>query len=324
MTAFVKGNTLTKEQEKHILTLGDEDGRYTDKELPISLSIEKHSTHTGVLLKDAEFTLYQKEGDNWKELGIYYTGDGKDGTEIGRVTVKGLSFGTYKIKETKAPAGYLLSEEDTGKDSSDPDFPYQEKVITIDADHVAETDGEFVFRANKSNADSAYSRFNDSPIYGRIRINKTGNVMTGYASGTEEFTYKDTGVAGAVYALYAGENIMDDAGNVIWKKDEKIDEVTTDSKGYADFTNKKTSYTKNFFMGHYYIKETKAPAGFDVDTETHEVVLTWDAVAKDLDIGSWQPDDENFKEQPSHGDKFLCTGEQLNTNIVNAKKDNFT
>ena len=324
MTAFVKGNTLTKEQEKHILTLGDEDGRYTDKELPISLSIEKHSTHTGVLLKDAEFTLYQKEGDNWKELGKYYTGDGKDGTEIGRVTVKGLSFGTYKIKETKAPAGYLLSEEDTGKDSSDPDFPYQEKVITIDADHVAETDGELVFRANKSNADSAYSRFNDSPIYGRIRINKTGNVMTGYASGTEEFTYKDTGVAGAVYALYAGENIMDDAGNVIWKKDEKIDEVTTDSKGYADFTNKKTSYTKNFFMGHYYIKETKAPDGFDVDTETHEVVLTWDAGAKDLDIGSWQPDDENFKEQPSHGDYFLCTGEQLNPYIVNAQKVIFT
>lgn len=324
MTAFVKGNTLTKEQEKHILTLGDEDGRYTDKELPISLSIEKHSTHTGVLLKDAEFTLYQKEGDNWKELGKYYTGDGKDGTEIGRVTVKGLSFGTYKIKETKAPAGYLLSEEDTGKDSSDPDFPYQEKVITIDADHVAETDGEIVFRANKSNADSAYSRFNDSPIYGRIRINKTGNVMTGYASGTEEFTYKDTGVAGAVYALYAGENIMDDAGNVIWKKDEKIDEVTTDSKGYADFTNKKTSYTKNFFMGHYYIKETKAPDGFDVDTETHEVVLTWDAGAKDLDIGSWQPDDENFKEQPSHGDYFLCTGEQLNPYIVNAQKVIFT
>ena len=53
-----------------------------------------------------------------------------------------------------------------------------------------------------------------------------------------------------------------------------FDEVTTDSKGYADFTNKKTSYTKNFFMGHYYIKETKAPDGFDVDTETHEVVLT--------------------------------------------------
>ncbi len=257
MTAFVKGTTLTKEQEKHILTLGDEDGKYTDKELPISLSIEKHSTHTGVLLKDAEFTLYQKEGDDWKELGKYYTGDGKDGTELGRVTVKGLSFGTYKIKETKAPDGYLLSEEDTGKDSSDPDFPYQEKVITIDADHVAESGGGIVFRANKSNADSAYSRFNDSPIYGRIRINKTGNVVTGYASATEEFTYKETGVVGAVYALYAGEDIMDDAGNMIWKKDEKIDEVTTDSKGYADFANKKTATQRTSSWGITISKKQK-------------------------------------------------------------------
>ena len=77
-------------------------------------------------------------------------------------------------------------------------------------------------------------------------------------------------------------------------------------------------------MGHYFIKVTKAPEGFDVDTETHEVVLTWDAGAKDLDIGSWQPDDENFKEQPSHGDYFLCTGEQLNPYIVNAQKVIFT
>ena len=74
----------------------------------------------------------------------------------------------------------------------------------------------------------------------------------------------------------------------------------------------------------FHIKETKAPDGFDVDTETHEVVLTWDAGAKDLDIGSWQPDDENFKEQPSHGDYFLCTGEQLNPYIVNAQKVIFT
>ena len=86
--------------------------------------------------------------------------------------------------------------------------------------------------------------------------------MTGYASGTEEFTYKDTGVAGAVYALYAGENIMDDAGNVIWKKDEKIDEVTTDSKGYADFYKQKDKLHEELLHGALLYQRDKSTGRF--------------------------------------------------------------
>lgn len=82
--------------------------------------------------------------------------------------------------------------------------------------------------------------------------------------------------------------------------------------------------THDFFMGKYYIKEISAPEGFDVDTETHEVILTWEKGPKDLDIGDWQPEDTDFIEEISHGDYFLCTGEQLNPYIINAEKVIFT
>lgn len=49
----------------------------------------------------------------------------------------GLTYGTYIIRETEAPEGYLPSEYDTGIDSTDEKFKCQEKEIVIDEDHVA-------------------------------------------------------------------------------------------------------------------------------------------------------------------------------------------
>ena len=324
MNAFLDNGALSDELKSHIMKLGDE-GSFTDKELPVKLTLEKTSTYSGVLLPKAEFTLYKKEGDDLTELGKYYTGDGTNDTELGKVTIEGLSYGTYVIKETQAPDGYLPSEYDTGIDTTDPKFKWQQKEIVIDEDHVAkDVNGELVYRENKDNADSATVVFRDSPIFGQIQINKTGEVVADFVNTSTGFEEKTTGIAGAVYTLYAGEDIKDDDGNLIWAKDEKIQDATTDENGIASFTNTKVDYTNDFFMGKYYIKETSAPDGFDMDTETHEVILTWEKGPKDLDIGDWQPEDTDFIEEISHGDYFLCTGEQLNPYIINAEKVIFT
>ena len=324
MYTFLNKGTLPDEDKDHIIKLGDE-GSCTDNALPVKLTLKKTSTYSGISLAKAEFTLYKKEGTDLKELGKYYTGDGYDGTILGQVTISGLSYGTYVIKETQAPDGYLLSEYDTGIDSGDDKFKYQEKEIVIDEDHVVkDAKGDLVYRENKDNADSATVIFSDSPIFGKIRINKTGEVMTDFVNTSMGFDSATRGIAGAVYTLYAGEDIKDDQGTLIWKKDEKIMDATTDENGVATFFNNKVDYTNDFFMGQYYIKETKAPDGFDLDTETHDVNLTWEKGAKDLDIGDWQPNPTDFTEETSHGDYFLCTGEQLNPYIVNAEKVIFT
>ena len=41
------------------------------------------------------------------------------------------------------------------------------------------------------------------------------------------FIYDNDQIAGAVYGLYADENIKKDDGTFVWKKDELIDQKTT-------------------------------------------------------------------------------------------------
>ena len=83
---------------------------------------------------------------------------------------------------------------------------------------------------------------------------------------------------GAVYGLYADEDIKKDDGTVVWKKDELIDQKTTTKDKEIYFTRKDADKkeTRNFYLGKYYIKEIKAPAGYVVDQEKHEVELNWD------------------------------------------------
>ena len=68
MNVFLNDGTLSAEQKNHIVKLGDE-GVFTDKELPVKLTISKTSTFSGIPLKNAGFTLYKKEGDELKEIG---------------------------------------------------------------------------------------------------------------------------------------------------------------------------------------------------------------------------------------------------------------
>ena len=149
--------------------------------------------------------------------------------------------------------------------------------------------------------------------------------MTGFSENDGGFNYAKQNLAGAKYGLYAKEDIMDDSGKLIWAKDTLIDEKTTTGTDAVWFTNDVLTPSDNFYMGSYYVKELEAPAGCDIDETKHDVNLTWQAGAKDSEIGAWEPDDDaEFSEQGSKGKNFLAQGSKLNPYIVNAKKVVFT
>ena len=284
----------------HVVTIASENnGEITDEELPVSVKLLKTSSDTGVPLAKAEFTLYKKIDGEYNEVDQYYT------DENGELTIQDLQFGKYKIRETKAPDGYLATETDTGKETGDEDFPWQEVEFTIDENHVVDDGGVLYFTNKKADGATTFT-FKDSPIFGKIAVNKSGTVMTGFSENDGGFNYAKQNLAGAKYGLYAKEDIMDDSGKLIWAKDTLIDEKTTTGTDAVWFTNDVLTPSDNFYMGSYYVKELEAPAGFDIDETKHDVNLTWQAGAKDSEIGAWEPDDDaEFSEQGSKGKNFL-------------------
>lgn len=121
------------------------------------------------------------------------------------------------------------------------------------------------------NAGNGSCRFEqmDTPVYGEITFSKTGDILTDYDKDSQSFIYDNDQIAGAVYGLYADENIKKDDGTFVWKKDELIDQKTTTKEKEIHFTRKDMDgkETTNFYLGKYYVKEIKSPTGYIKDQE---------------------------------------------------------
>lgn len=73
-------------------------------------------------------------------------------------------------------------------------------------------------------------------------------------------------VEGAVFGLYTAEDIVSGSGDLLVKADTLLQEMISDENGMA-------TCTLDLPLGHYYVKELKAPAGY----VSSEEVLTFDA-----------------------------------------------
>ena len=80
----------------------------------------------------------------------------------------------------------------------------------------------------------------------------------------------DASLEGAVYGLYAREDIVHPDGRTgtIHKKDSLITSLTTDKNGEASVSD--------LYLGKYYLKELSAPVGYVLDPTEHEVDCTYE------------------------------------------------
>lgn len=158
-----------------------------------------------------------------------------------------LKIGHYRIEEVTAPDGYTIHKN------------YVE--IKVDTDTLYQTDpvsGDAIIEVVYEN----------HPVKGELTVVKKGEVLKDYG---KDFKYEMENLAGAVFAVYAAEDIYTadfqkaTSGKRMleYAKDTLVTELTTDETGSAT--------VKNLPLGRYKVVEKTAPEGF-VQNDTEQNV----------------------------------------------------
>ena len=110
------------------------------------------------------------------------------------------------------------------------------------------------------------------PIKGLIQVQKQGPVLTGFNEHQDPFgntvhtpMYNKGSLAGTVFEVRAVEDIVGKDGTLWFKADEVAATITTNAEGVAE--------TKLLPLGHYYVTEVSAPAGYIFDSTRYDVLL---------------------------------------------------
>lgn len=146
---------------------------------------------------------------------------------------------SYYIAETKAPVNYVRNSDDV--------YSFNFNVISQD----------------KAKATFAH-KFKNDRTTAKIQIFKVDK-ETGKA-----VPQGDAKLEGAVYGLYARENIVHPDGKtgVIFKAGDLVATLTTDAKGACSIDN--------LYLGKYYVKEITPSEGYLLDEEEHDVVCDYE------------------------------------------------
>lgn len=230
------------------------------------VKIVKVDSETGkqIPYAGAGFQIYAPDGNkvtmkytypNVTEIDTFYTNS--DGYLI---TPETLPYGKgYSVVEVQAPYGYILD--------STPVY------FDITAENTTEENGVTIVKTEKKN----------TPQKGTITVEKTGEIfsnVTAVGGGYNDENgndvtlptiyqpeYSVSGLAGAVFEIYADEDITTPDGTVRAKKDELVATLKTNTKG--------TAISKQLYLGKYRVVETVAPYGTVINPEPHTIELTY-------------------------------------------------
>ena len=165
------------------------------------------------------------------------------------ITPETLPYGKgYSVVEVQAPYGYILD--------STPVY------FDITAENTTEENGITIVITEKKNTSQK----------GTITIEKTGEIFSNVISSGEEVIiyqpeYSVNGLSGAVFEIYADEDITTPDGTVRAKKDELVSTLKTNTKG--------TAISKQLYLGKYRVVEKTAPNGFVLNRTINHIELTY-------------------------------------------------
>ena len=189
------------------------------------------------------------------EIDTFYTN-----SEGYLITPESLPYGKgYSVIEVQAPYGYILD--------STPVY------FDITAENTTDENGITIVKTEKKN----------TPQKGTITVEKTGEIFSNVTAVGGGYTdenvnditlptiyqpeYSVNGLSGAVFEIYADEDITTPDGTVRVKKDELVATLKTNTKG--------TATSKQLYLGKYRVVEKTAPYGFVLNSTVNHIELTY-------------------------------------------------
>jgi len=159
-----------------------------------------------------------------------------------------LPYGTYTIRETKAPEGYYNASKATGKVAA---------TFVVNANSTDNYDTKVVVESNIQN----------TPQKAVLTVTTKGNVLTGVntVNGTNRPAYTTESIPGVKYELTATTDIVTGDGTVHMKKGE-TKTLTSDANGQAKI---------ELYLGTYTIKMVEAPEGYVLDDTEKTINATY-------------------------------------------------
>lgn len=149
-----------------------------------------------------------------------------------------LQYGNYELVEQCTAYGYVLSKEPV---------PFKvdgtQTVVTVEKYNVAQK--------------------------GTITVSKSGEIFSSVAEsdGIYQPIYAVSGLAGAVYEIYAAQDIVTLDGTVRAKKGDLVSTIETDSSGTAE--------SGLLYLGKYQIVEKTSPYGMTLNSEPQFAELSY-------------------------------------------------
>lgn len=173
-------------------------------------------------------------------IHTFYTN--KDGYLI---TPERLPYGYYTLKEVQAPYGYVLD---------DTPIPF-----VISQENASTDTGVTVVKVKAK----------DMAQKGVINITKTGEIFSSVEENKGVYTpkYSVGNLKGAVFEVYAAEDITTLDGTVRYEQGTLVDTITTDDDGVAK--------SKELYLGKYTVIEKTAPNGYVHNGTKYDVELTY-------------------------------------------------
>lgn len=232
-----QSQTVTNEEQKGKITIrksGEVLSSVSGKEG--NLTFQYQSAPFG----EASYSIYAAENimSQDQKTPIYESGELVDELTTkadGSITSKELHLGKYKIVEQKAPADLTI-----GKTEAD-----RTQFVTL------------------SYAGQTVELVQEETTY--VNARPGVKVQAVKQSENDKVT-----LGGAVFGLYAGEDITNAAGTVIVKKDTLIETVTSDKDGVAAF---QADIPINF---RYYLKEIQAPEFYYMSTDRYDFLYEYE------------------------------------------------